>query len=373
MLADWFSPGYKAGGPIQSCVNIAYALKETYDVFVLTSDTDLGDSEPYAGVPSNKWLNDAFPGFAVYYFEKKTRTVSKLKQVIVELNPDFVYLNHLFSPWFVVLPLVFKYRNAINATVVLCPRGALYASALAVKSYKKFPFITAMRTLKIHKKIVFQASDVREQEAIEKYFPGSRIRIAEDMPKMDQQPLVGCEKIPGELRCIFIARIMSIKNLLFVLKAFFTVQSNIIFTVIGPEEDSAYAEDCRKMAASLPSNIRVEFKGPVPNKDLPEFLHVHHLYILPTTGESFGHSIFEALLNGRPVLISDQTPWVNLRQQKVGWDLALSNESAFTSALEEAASWTQQEFDLYASNAWKLAADFVKKNKLIQQYQELFS
>jgi hypothetical protein len=27
-MVDWFAPGYKAGGPIQSCVNVAFALKD---------------------------------------------------------------------------------------------------------------------------------------------------------------------------------------------------------------------------------------------------------------------------------------------------------------------------------------------------------
>ena len=61
ILVDWYSPGYKAGGPIQSCVNIVNALYKYYDIYVLTSDTDHGETQPYAGIESNKWLKDVFP------------------------------------------------------------------------------------------------------------------------------------------------------------------------------------------------------------------------------------------------------------------------------------------------------------------------
>ena len=49
VLVDWFAPGYKAGGPIQSCVNFVFAMKNIFDLSVLTTDTDHGDTVPYEG------------------------------------------------------------------------------------------------------------------------------------------------------------------------------------------------------------------------------------------------------------------------------------------------------------------------------------
>ena len=56
--------------------------------------------------------------------------------------------------------------------------------------------------------------------------------------------------------------------------------------------------------------------------------------ILPTHGESFGHIIVEAWAAGCPVLISDRTPWRELREQGVGWDVPLDH-NAWTGALGE--------------------------------------
>ena len=51
-----------------------------------------------------------------------------------------------------------------------------------------------------------------------------------------------------------------------------------------------------------------------------------HCLFHPSKFESFGHVIFESLLNGLPVIISKNTPWQNLKEKKVGFDLSLDEE-----------------------------------------------
>jgi hypothetical protein len=46
--------GYKAGGPIQSSLNVALDLQKDFEIFVLTTDTDHAESLPYVGIESNK-------------------------------------------------------------------------------------------------------------------------------------------------------------------------------------------------------------------------------------------------------------------------------------------------------------------------------
>jgi glycosyltransferase involved in cell wall biosynthesis len=134
-----------------------------------------------------------------------------------------------------------------------------------------------------------------------------------------------------------------------------------------------YWENCKRALAKLPDNITWTFEGPIESSKLPEFLLANHLYILPTKGENFGHTIFEAFVAGRPVLISDQTPWLGLQKEGVGWDLPLSNEEAFSASIDFAAGWSQDEFDAYARASWSYAAKYVREIGLKQQYFELFS
>ncbi|MDR3717119.1 MAG: glycosyltransferase family 4 protein [Puia sp.] len=372
VLVDWFAPGYKAGGPIQSCVNFAFSLKSLFRILVLTTDTDHGEKEPYQGIVADQWTHSMHPEVGVFYAKKSSMKLRQLKKVMLDSRADYVYLNHLFSPYFVLYPLWLAYTGALKSRIVLCPRGALYLSALSVKPYKKYPFIRLFRFLGIHKRITFHATNEREKEAILHYFPGSRIVVADNLPKSDQPGFASCFKEAGFLKCIFIARIVPIKNLLYLLETLSTVQARVELTIIGPVEDETYWNACRNTIEGLPPNINVQYAGPKRNDELMPVLQQHHLFILPTTGENFGHSIFEALLAGRPVLISDQTPWLGLRDRKTGWDIPLAEPGSFAETIENMARWDQATFDEWARSAWQYARHFIENPELQSRYKELF-
>jgi glycosyltransferase involved in cell wall biosynthesis len=373
MVVDWFAPGYKAGGPIKSSLNLAYALKSNYQVNILTTDTDHGETEPYEGIVSNKWTMDLDPDISVYYAEKKHLTRRQLKAQIKDAGADIIYLNHIWSPYFVLYPLWLKVTGQVKSKVVICPRGGLYDSALSVKRFKKTPVLRLMKWLNIQRHVVFHATNTREKEAIERFFPKSSVVIADNLPSSKQPALSLIEKKPGDLKCIFIARIVGIKNLLFLLECLANVTANVNLTVIGPNEDVEYWNNCKRKIEQLPTNIKVDYRGPIPNEQLLSIVKEHHLFVLPTTGENFGHSIFEALLAGRPVLISDQTPWLGLAHKQIGWDLPLANPGAFTRAMEEAANWDQRQFDEMAANSWQFAKSYIENSAVKQQYLQLFS
>ena len=373
VFIDWFSPGYKAGGPIASCLNFIHLMKKDYSLYVFTSDTDLGETEPYKNIIAGKWIEADSNDFMIYYAETSKPVLKQIREAVVAIKPDFIYLNHLFSPKFVVYPLWLKWKGFIRCKVVVCPRGALYESALAVKPYKKMPFMKLFRWMGIHKKIRFHATSEREQKAILDYFPGSEVLVADDLPNTKQPVFKTTQKTPGILKCIFIARIHPIKNLLFLLSALNHVKSGIQLTIIGPVEDEMYWEKCKALLSALPANIHVHYAGAMPNNALLPVLQDHHLFILPTKGENFGHAIFESLLVGRPVLISDQTPWLHLKEMQVGWDLPLDQPADFAAAIETAAGWDQFTFDQWSRSAWQYAKKFIENPDLKRDYLQLFS
>jgi len=372
-MIDWFTPGYKAGGPIQSCANIAFALKDEYDIYVLTTDTDHGENKPYTSIIADQWTKNIDPQINIYYAKKEMLTVKQLANEINFVQPDFIYLNNMFSPYFVQYPLWLKYTGKIKSKVIISPRGSLYDSALSVKSYKKKPFLFLFKLFGIHKRILFHATNDREKKAILQHFPGSSIRIADNLPNINQPKFFSCNKESGIVNCVFIARIVAIKNLFFLLKVLEKVTAIVKLTVIGPIEDAAYWEECKKEIAQLPANITVDYAGTKQHNQLLQIVQQQHLFVLPTTGENFGHAIFEAMLAGRPVVISDQTPWLNLNEKKIGWDMSLDNPAAFVNAIEAAAKWDQQQFDEYANASWGFANNFVTNPQLRKQYNELFA
>jgi len=373
ILIEWFIPGYKAGGPIQSCLNMCRVLKSEYDIYVFTTDKDHGEIDPYVGIATNEWITHKQLDIKIYYINQYKNFYKQLAIEIKTIAPDFIYLNLFFSPRFIIYPLWLKLRRIIKTTVILCPRGTLYESALSVKWYKKKPMLYLYKKSGVHHQIKFHATNGREQQAIEHFFPGSEIVIANNLPNVNQPAFKNLQKLSGYINCIFIARIVPIKNLLLVIKFLEKVSARVNLTIVGPEENGLYWNECKSKIHTLPKNITVTYLGAKSNNELTALLQQHHLFILPTTGENFGHAIFESFLAGRPVLISDQTPWLNLTQLNIGWDLPLDEPAAFVNCIEKAALWNQQEFDKFAIAAWKYAKEFTNHPSLTTPYHQLFS
>ena len=52
-------------------------------------------------------------------------------------------------------------------------------------------------------------------------------------------------------------------------------------------------------------------------------------------GENFGHVFLEALAAGCPLIISNKTPWLELKEKGVGWDLPIDNGTVWRDKLNE--------------------------------------
>jgi glycosyltransferase involved in cell wall biosynthesis len=122
----------------------------------------------------------------------------------------------------------------------------------------------------------------------------------------------------------------------------------------------------------LPQNITTCYRGVADGADVINIISRYDLYVLLTSGENFGHTIFQALSASVPVLISDQTPWRQLREKKAGWDLPISNIEGFTRALEIAASWDNTQIKEQKTGAYNVAYDYASDRARIQTAQKLF-
>ena len=372
IFVDWFLPGYKAGGQIRSCANLAFALKDVMEVYVVTTDRDLGDEQAYDTVVKDDWiiLDD---NLRVLYLSPKKRGFKSIQSVIRAINPHCVYLNSMFSFNFTLLPIEICRFDDLSAKIVLAPRGMLHKGALQFKNLKKKIFFHAFKVRGFQKRIVFHATDVTEETDIKNIFgKKSKIEFVLDYPSSKQDVLEMIEKKRGSLKCVFVSRISPKKNLLFLLALLKKVKSNVSLSIVGPVEEEEYWNRCLELMNTLPSHIKVEYLGAIPNHDLAPVYRQNHLFILPTHGENFGHVIFESLLNGRPVLISDHTPWRNLEAQNLGWDLPLSDKHDFLNRLEEAANWEQDQFNGYCASSWQFAHTYNKESSLKKEYLELF-
>lgn len=103
-----------------------------------------------------------------------------------------------------------------------------------------------------------------------------------------------------------------------------------------------------------------------------ELLFEHHFFVLPTLGENFGHAIFESMLAGRPVLISDMTPWLNLRDQGCGWDIPLSKPEMWKQQIEACVSMEDQEYAKLSKSTHSYAKSWLEQSDLVASMLRIF-
>jgi len=321
-----FWPGNDASGPNQSFIALATALQSEFDFRVLARDREPGAA---ASTAPRGWVD---LGFAqARYLEIGRFGAQGLAKLLRETPHDVLWLNSVYDREF-TLPALWAAR-ASKARKILSPRGEFGAGALDVKAGKKRVFLTLARALGLWRGVTWHATSEAEAQDFAAQVPaGAAIVVAPNLRLMLTPPVY---QPPGEaLRAIFVGRIVPIKGLDFALRALARVRAPVTFEIFGPEEDPATSSQCRALAADLPPNIVVHWRGAASNETIVGALARSDLFLLPTGGENFGHAIFEALCCGVPALISDRTPWRGLAARKAGWDLPLSDASAFVVAME---------------------------------------
>jgi glycosyltransferase involved in cell wall biosynthesis len=374
VCTDWFPPGYRAGGPIRSTANLVAAMQECADVRVVTSNTDFGSDEPYPGITPNTWLPYGLTA-QVMYLTNSDHTWVRITNILEETDADRIYLNSMFSTKFTLAPLWHAWRGGVSGRVVIAPRGMLHRGALRFKATKKRAFLAVMRAVALCRKVSFHATDDQEREDIHVQLgiSSDRIRMLPNLPEPPVARVVQIGKTAGHARMLYLARITPKKALLSLLQAAARVPATLKLdlTVAGPIEDVPYWDSCRRAIEALPSHVAMRCLDAVPHDQVRGLLEDHHFYVLPTLGENYGHGIIEALGTGRPVIISDQTPWRGLQAAGVGWDVNIDDTGAFQSALLAATEMNQSEYDSMSAAAWAFAKQRVANPAVIEGYRQM--
>ncbi|MCW3082849.1 MAG: glycosyl transferase family protein [Bacteroidetes bacterium] len=372
IFIDWYLPGYKAGGPIQSVSNLVEHLKEEFEFSIITRDTDYMETTPYPGVKSNEW-NTLPNGVKVYYISQDQLTRSNVRNLIRKSDFDSVYLNGIYSLYFTLIPLMYL-RKKHDKNVVIAARGMFSEGSMSIKKTKKQFFIRAVKVLKLFDNVMFHATTEAEKHEIRAICGDKmQIRTAANLPQKNSiSAFSKREKEMGKLRMVNVARIAPEKNLLCALQVLKQVKEEVEFDFYGPVYDQEYWSECKLVLDELPQNVKANYKGSIDSGKVPKLLKNYHFMFMPTTGENFGHIILQSLSAGTPVIISDQTPWKHLPEKHTGWDLPLDKPSAFAEAIDSCASMAQADYDRMSKAAYQQALEYVNNPAIIEQNRHLF-
>lgn len=373
VFIDWFTPGYKAGGPVRSCVNMMHYLKSFADFYVVCSDTEYMETEPYANITYGDW-NQLDVNVKVRYLKKSEINRNVYRDIMSSQSFKTVYINGIYSRSFSLMPLLVA--NNLRMNIVVAVRGMLRESAINVKGFKKKLFLRVANFFGYYKRVTFHATNSAESQDVKKRISKFKdVIVADNLPRPIKGDLnLSREKKSGQLKMVSLARIAPEKNLLYALQVLSELNTKevITFDIYGSQYDENYWKECQAVIEALPENIRVTYKGDAHADQVLETLSAYHLLFLPTQGENFGHAILESLTAATPVLISDQTPWNRLERDGVGADLPLNDKSLFAEKIKQFASMEQSEFNQYSSRAFNYAEQFITNMEAVNQYKKLF-
>ena len=368
-VVEWYPPAYKAGGPIRSVHNLMQLLRAQTDhhLEVVCGDRDLGSPSPLVGIEPD--VPHMRAGIQVTYRSSVTHAwwLEKLRGTPDNPAPEVVYLNSLFSVPFALHPL--RAARALGIRVVLAPRGMLGAGALAIKPVKKKIFLTAARLLGLFRGVRWHASTEVEARDVRKVFPNAEIHCASNVPI----PSFHC--LPPEhgeaVNWLALGRIHPIKNLHFALEALQDVDLNgksLRVELVGPAEDEVYLQHL--LSLSKPG-LDIVHLGAVPPHELGEVWGRSHALLMPTTHENFGHAVVEAWAHGRPVLLSDRTPWRGLSDVGLGWDEPLE-KALWATRMQEAIQWSTETWQAMSEACVAKHRGLVEDESLVHANVKLF-
>jgi glycosyltransferase involved in cell wall biosynthesis len=335
-VVDYYLPGYKGGGPAVSVSRLIQGLSSEVEFAVFTRNHDLGEAQPYADVPAGTWF--AKEGVRYYYAKPNELGLFGMLHAIRSAKPDVVYLNSYFSK-LTRVALTLRWLGLTGKTsCIVAPRGEFSPGALALKAGKKRAYLAAARAIGFHRGVTWQVSSEHEERdtlaaagvCLKRFIKAPDVALTVIGPEV-----VKPTKVSGSARFAFISRISPKKNLLGAIESLRQVQGEALFTIYGPIEDAEHWSQCEAAIASLPPNVRCEHAGGIPSSEVAARLEEHHFFLFPTLGENFGHVIPEALNAGCPVLLSDQTPWLDLDSENAGWVMPLDARAAWTSCVQE--------------------------------------
>lgn len=371
IISGYYYPAFKAGGPIQSLISLVAYLKKDYDVTVVAEAYDI-DGTVLKVTTNEICQND---GYKIIYTDS-TYSAKDFKGFLKSYNYDFIYLNSFFSWRHAIRIIGILYLS--KAKIIMAPRGQLSPGALAINNKIKGAYLTFFKAVFKKKIYRYHATSELEYRHIK-----AKLNIKEDQLFLAQNlkdiainndAFFRTNKNIGSLKLVNISRISPKKNLAFALDILRNVPSGVSLDIYGPVEDKNYWNECLIIARKMPDGVSVNYKGDVKPEDVIKTLNQYDAFFFPTKGENFGHVIMEALIAGLPLIISNETPFINLQDQNVGWDIPLKNKELYIKVIAELLKYDSNDIYTIKKGIYDFLQQYVKNNDAnLIAYLNLFS
>jgi glycosyltransferase involved in cell wall biosynthesis len=358
-----YAPGFKAGGILTNMINTLNHLSCEYDIWVVTRDRDLSDNVNYNGVETDIWQR--VDNANVIYLSPKNINITYINRLLKSYKFDVIILNGFFEIFTIFVLVCRKLFRDRAKNYVVSPFGEFAPASFNQKKLKKIIYIKVGSFLRLYENVNWKASStfealdlIRELNINEK-----KIHLVPDLPRKNCS--IPRFDLDARTKVIFLSRIAKEKNLDYALNILSKVKSNIIFDIYGPIENKVYWDYCVRLFNKIPPNVKIEYKGVVNSGEILATFAKYDLFFFPTSGEAYGNVIAESLTCGTPVLLSTETPWRNLSEDLLGWDIDLKNEENFIDRIEYVANLSRELKNEMKHNVLNNFKKFLNSEELV--------
>jgi hypothetical protein len=364
VIHEYYEPAKLAGGPVVSIQRLIEWMSDEFVLYVFTSTKDLDGSA--LTVQTNTWVkrNSA----CVHYGSWNIFTLVKLCR---SLRPEIIYINGMFSVLGTFGTVLLHRLGLVSAKLVICPRGMLMGQALRIKPLRKRLYLKLLLST-LSKSVTWHFTSVQEKSESLRILKGPRYSLIANFPNEVVTRKESYE-IEGPLKLLSICLIGPMKNIHCVLLSLMGVSVPVCYSIYGPVTDQVYWERCLAQIDLLPDCVEVNYRGVVNADKITAIMVDNDLFIQPSQSENFGHTLFDALQVGLPIITSHNTPWNELDEFNAGYNIDPQDAETIAVNIEGYLDLAANQRKLKGLAAIDYASARIDLVELTKDYRELFT
>jgi glycosyltransferase involved in cell wall biosynthesis len=235
---------------------------------------------------------------------------SNSRKQLTDLKPDVVHIHGEFIPDNLRIPSLFQ------CPIVLTPQGAINSIVLQKsKIWSKRLYIAVARRL-LYRKAVVHALTPMEQQHILQILPEAELYMIPQGPSVQMQAFLDDQteafRTPARfIRFLFVGRLdIYHKGLDILLEAFAQATQQLyrkaLLTLVGPDWNGSMLI-LKELARKLGIEKYIHMPGTITGARLAEAFRQSHVYIQVSRYEGLPSSVTEALLFGKPAILTNAT------------------------------------------------------------------
>ena len=295
---------------------------------------------------------------------------TKLLQTIREKKIDLI---HIHGIWMAVQVYALQIAKELHIPCIVSPHGMLESwlwnqQSRLGQTKKKLYFNLVLKPA-LNPDVVFHAITPKELDNLVAQLPEQSLEtIPNAISVSESKKKNNCSKKTKDF--LFLGRLHPVKAIDLLIQAFFDAHLPDAWQLViaGPEYVPEYTAKLKTMVAFLGMEKNIQFIGPIQGTEKQKYLENSWCMVIPSYSEVIGMVNLEAAVSELPSITTYETGLYDWDEG--GGILIHPNTIELTTALKQAAAWTQDERKkrgrkslelVYAKYSWQVVLPIWRK------------